>query len=507
MNEARRLQTVPAIVVFVLCALGGAREARGQGATSDRATTVPSDAAARIARVERGLLPAVAIRGVRDTAYTLADRLERYSVPGVSIAVIDQGRVAWTRAYGALEAGGAQRVDTTTIFQAGSISKAITAVAALRHVERGQLALDEDVNRRLTSWKVPASPAKGERLVTLRELLSHSAGFNVPSFPGYAVGESVPTLQQVLLGTPPSNTPPVSVETEPGRQWSYSGGGITVVQQLLMDVSHQPFADVLREAVLVPAGMSATVAEQPLPAARARTAARGHSSGATIPGGWRVYPELAAAGLWSTSVDLARFGIAVMRSIRGDSRALLRPELARDMAQRQIGDWGLGFALAGTGDSATVGHDGSTAGYVARLLILPATGQGLAIMTNGESEALLNEIQRAIAREYNWPVRPRLERTVVAVDPAGYAQLSGRYRVDLGTRAVDFDVSVEGTGSERQLLITGPSRRAARLLPLSDLHFFVQDTGNEFTFTREGKAVTSMLIDQQGQRFVARRVP
>jgi hypothetical protein len=178
------------------------------------------------------------------------------------------------------------------------------------------------------------------------------------------------------------------------------------------------------------------------------------------------------------------------------------------MITRQIGDWGLGFALAGgAGDSATIGHDGSTVGYTARLLLFPATRQGIAIMTNGESEALLDEIVRAVAREYAWPVRPRIERTLAAVDPGDYAELAGHYRVEIGERKFDFTVGVEGSGAQRRLILTGPSGRPAELLPLSERRFFSQDTGNEFSFRREGTAVTQMLIDQQGQRYTARRLP
>ena len=465
---------------------------------------------ARIARVERGLLPTVALRGRRDTAYTLADRLRRYGVPGVSIAVIDGGRVAWARAYGTIEAGGTGRVDTATLFQAGSISKAVTAVAARHLVERGVLRLDEDVNLRLVSWKIPPSELTRARPVTLRGLLSHGAGINVPSFPGYGADAPAPTLLQVLQGAPPANTPPVRVEVEPGTQWRYSGGGMSIVQQLLVDVSGRPFADVLQEAVFDRAGMTRTVAEQPLSAARAASAATGHTAGAPVTGRWRVHPELAAAGLWSTAPDLARFGVAVLHAIAGDRGALLGPATAREMVTRQIGEWGLGFALGGAavpGDSATVGHDGSTVGYTARLLVLPATGHGIAVMTNGESEALIDEIVRAVAREYAWPVRPRVEKSLAVVDPAGYAGLAGRYRVELGDRTADFVVGVDGTGGERRLLITGPSGRPGELLPLSALHFFSQDTGNEFTFTLEGNVFTRMLIDQQGQRFTARRMP
>jgi CubicO group peptidase (beta-lactamase class C family) len=458
---------------------------------------------ARIARVERGLLPTVAIRGRTDTTYTITDRLRRYSVPGVSIAVIDEGRVAWARAYGVREAGGPEPVDTTTLFQAGSISKAVTSVAALRLVERGDLRLDENVSPRLVSWKIPPSDLTRQRPITLRGLLSHGAGLNVPSYPGYAADAPVPTLLQVLGGVPPANTPPVKLEASPGTQWRYSGGGLSIVQQLLVDVSGRPFAHVLRESVLDPAGMTRTLAEQPLSTVHAASAATGHSAGTPVRGRWRVYPELAAAGFWSTAPDLARFVVAVMHAIHGDRGALLGPVLAREMVRRQIGDWGLGFSLGAlAGDSATVGHEGSTVGYTARLLLIPATGQGIAVMTNGESVALIDEIERAVAREYAWPVRPRVERTIAVVDAARLTALAGRYRVELGERTFDFLVAVEGT----RLILTGPSGRPGELLPLSELRFFSQDSGYEFTFAREGNAVTSMGIDQQGQRYTARRL-
>jgi len=504
-TPAGRTAAALATLVFgaALAVCGGLGSTRAESGRVDG----PDRDTARIARVERGLLPTVALRGRRDTAYTLADRMQRYGVPAVSVAVIDGGRVAWARAYGVIEVGGAP-IGTATLFQAGSISKAITAMAALHFVDRGVLRLDEDVNLRLVSWKVPASELTRARPVTLRGLLSHGAGLNVPSFtPGYLPGAPAPTLLQVLEGAPPASNPPIRVEVAPGTEWRYSGGGLSVVQQLIVDVTGRPFAEILRKAVFDRAGMTRTLAEQPLSAEHAASAATAHSAGAPVAGRWRVHPELAAAGLWSTAPDLARFGVAVLRTIRGDRGALLHPATAREMVTRQIGDWGLGFALGGGGDSATVGHDGSTAGFTARLLVLPATGQGIAVMTNAESEALIDEIMRAVAREYAWPVRPRIEKAVATVDPAGYAAFAGRYRVEVGERTFDFAVSVEGTGDGRRLIITGPSGRPGVLLPLSTARFFSQDTGNEFTFTREGNVVTSMLLDQQGERYTARRLP
>jgi CubicO group peptidase (beta-lactamase class C family) len=500
--------TLSLVGAIVLAGALGACDVRAQiGGASARATTRDARDTARIARIERGLLPSIAVRGQRDTTYLLADRMRRYNVPGVSVAVIDVGRVAWARAWGVRVANGTQPVDTATLFQAGSISKAITAVAALRHVERGRLRLDEDVNRRLVSWKVPPGPWSEAKPVTLRGLLSHGAGFNLPSFRGYPTGSTLPTMLQILDGLPPANTPPIRVEVAPGTEWRYSGGGITVVQQLLSDVSGQPFERVLREAVFQPAGMTSTLAGQRLPADRAAAAATAHAAGAPVEGGWRMHPEIAAAGLWSTAPDLARFGVAVLRAIRGDRGALLGSAIARDLATRQIGDWGLGFALGRDGDSLTVGHDGSTAGFTARLLVLPGTGQGIAVMTNGESEALIDEIMRAVASEYAWPTRPRIEKTVAVVDPDGLAALAGNYRVTYGDRNFDFVVSIGGEGSGRRLLITGASGKPGELLPLSETRFFSRDTGNEFTFAREGSVFTTMRIDQQGQQFTAKRMP
>jgi CubicO group peptidase (beta-lactamase class C family) len=456
-------------------------------------------------RVERGLLPTIALHGRRDTTYPIDERLRRYDVPGVCIAVIDSGRLAWTRCYGVTDAATRQSVDTATLFQAGSISKAVAAVAVMRLVEDGMLRLDEDVNGRLVSWKLPPSALAHEHAVTPRRLLSHGAGLNVPSFPGYAPGDPTPSLRQVLDGVPPANTPAVRVEVAPGTEWRYSGGGFTVIQQLLVDVSRSAFPALLERRVLAPAAMPHSTFEQPLSPARALRAATGHSGGAPLPGRWRIYPELAAAGLWATAPDLARFGIAVLHSWRGESGALLGQATAREMLSRQQGDWGLGFALAGGAtDSASFGHDGSTAGFTARVLVLTARAQGIAVMTNGESEPLIDEITRSVAREYHWPLRPRREKVVATVDPAGYVALAGRYRVELGERAVDFSVTVDGN----RLLIARTSGRASELLPESELRFFSQDSGNEFTFTRDGAGrVTTMIIDQQGQRFTARRLP
>ncbi len=486
-------------VIGIAVMLGGCASPRPAATDCEalRRNPVTDSRATRLARerVERGLLPLVALAGVPDSAFSLGDRMERYGVPGVSIAVIDAGSIAWSGAYGVREANQAPAVTNTTLFQAGSISKAVAAVTALRLVDRGRLALDDDVNRTLRSWRVPLDTMTRGRPVTLRRLLSHAAGFNLPSFRGYDRGSPLPTLAHLLAGVAPANTPAARVEVAPGTEWRYSGAGMEVVQQLIEDATGRAYADVATEEVLGPAGMCLSTFSQ-RPDTLGREVASGYSRGGPVAGHWLLYPELAAAGMWSTAEDLARFGLAL--------GSLLRASTMREALRHQMGRWGLGFALGEAGgDSATFGHDGSTAGFTARLVMLADGRRGLAVMTNGESEALIDEIQRSVGAAYGWPVRPRPVRTVVEVAPQQLARVTGRYRIVLGDRTIDVAFTVVG----HRLQFVGQSGRPAPLYAESPHRFFSRDSGTRFSFDSSVAPPRRVIIDQPGQQFVALRVP
>jgi CubicO group peptidase (beta-lactamase class C family) len=289
------------------------------------------------ANVVRRLTPAVRMVGRADTAYTIEDRMRAYHVPGVSVAVIDDFRIVWARGFGVAEVGGRQAVDTTTLFQAGSISKPVFATAALALVQQGRLSLDDDVNRALRSWRVPESPFTATEKVTLRRLLTHSAGLTVWGFPGYRAGGPVPTVVQVLDGAPPANTRAVRNDTTPGARWLYSGGGFTVAQLLATDVTGEPFPALMRRLVLRPMDMAHSTYENPLPPAFARRAATGHERPDTpVPGRFHTYPEMAAAGLWTTASDLARWAIGVSRAWGGRAGGPISPATARLMLSTQV---------------------------------------------------------------------------------------------------------------------------------------------------------------------------
>lgn len=334
----------------------------------------------------------------------LAERMDHYHVPGVSITVINNSQVAWARGYGLLEGGGAALVTPETLFQTASLAKSVVAVAALQYVQRGALELDGDVNQSLISWQVPANEFTTEERVTLRRLLSHSAGVTVEGFRGYAVGEELPNLRQILNGEWPANSPPIRVDIVPGTQHRYSGGGYMIVQQLLEDVVGKPFPDIMQESVLGPWEMAASTFKSPLPEDLKEIAASGHrTDGSTIPGGWHTYPEMGSgASMWATSSDLAQFAIRVMRSYVGQSDAALSPDIAIQMLTPHIENRGLGPLLYDEGgDLFYFMHSGANDGYKSVLVAYPERGQGVVIMTNGDNgDALWREILNSVSIEY-----------------------------------------------------------------------------------------------------------
>ncbi|MGH9801088.1 MAG: serine hydrolase domain-containing protein, partial [Blastocatellia bacterium] len=360
--------------------------------------------AERIARVESGLTPAVIIKD-RTVPMTLADRMKHYKVPGVSIAVINDGKIEWAKAYGLTEAGGSSPVTAETMFQAASISKPVAAMGMLALVEKGLLTLDEDVNVKLKSWKVPENDLTKDQKVTLRRLASHSAGLTVHGFRGYADGEAVPTIVQVLDGQRPANSAAVRVDLLPGSKWRYSGGGITVMQLLMTEVTGKQFPVLMRELVLDKIGMKNSTYEQPLPADKAMKAAIGHRAlGAAIKGKFHTYPEMAAAGLWTTPTDLAKFAIEIQKSKAGKSNKVLSQAMIARMLTKQSEDYGLGIGLGGEGNKASFSHGGSNEGFKCNLFAYSETGQGAVVMTNGDlGGQLASEISRSIAVEYGWP--------------------------------------------------------------------------------------------------------
>ena len=466
-------------------------------------TTDDPEIRKRIERVVNGLLVRTAAEGRFAEPAKIADRMAFRQTPGVSVAVVNGFELEWACGFGVREQGKPEPVTPATLFQAGSISKPIFALAAMRLVEEGRLGLDDDVNQRLTSWKIPATGGWQPR-VTLRQLLSHSAGLTVHGFPGYGVEERVPTVVEVLDGRPPANTARVEVNILPGVQFRYAGGGTTVAQQLVTDVLGKPFPQIMRELVLDPLGMKDSTYEQPLPPARAAAAATAHPwKSRPLSGRWHIYPEMAAAGLWTTAADLARAGIELQKALRGDPPRLLKRETVAEMLKPQVGeDMGIGFFLAGKEADVRFQHSGWDEGFVAMATFYRDRGLGAVVMINSnEGDALIGEILRAIAREYSWPgYFPATPETATIAQPAMDA-LVGEYETPA---KLVLKVARQGEG----LLLTAGSQPPIALVPESETRFRLEPLNGKVTFEKDdqgrGKRLT---LEQEGQPTTAERRP
>lgn len=408
------------------------------------------------------------VAGETTPRWTLSERMKHYKTPGVSVAIIDEGRVVWAAGFGVKEVEGAGPVDSTTLFQAASISKVAAALGTMHLVEHNVLSLDGNVNDALVSWKVPDNEFTAREKVTLRRIMSHTAGLTVHGFDGFQPGMSLPTLPEVLDGTPPAKNPAVRVFAIPGTVARYSGGGATVMQLLVTETVGSTFASFMRETVLEPLNMMRSTFDQPLPPAREASAAAGHDSeGAVIPGKRHVYPMQAAAGLWTTPSDLAQIIIEVQQTHEGGGEHVVRLGTLQTMLTPGMGEYGLGFGVEQQHPGLTrFFHNGGNDGFRATMTGYVERGQGAVVMINGENQELLFEILRGIADEYGWP-----DRFIKTINPfhlsaEQIARVAGDYRLEENTEVV---VHVIAEGGDLYVQAGGDARQ--RIVPTSATTF------------------------------------
>ncbi|MGZ8845330.1 MAG: serine hydrolase [Pyrinomonadaceae bacterium] len=496
------------LMVHVLC---GQTSSDAHRKTAQKENASTADLTQRIERVESGLLPPAVLKGEPPVRMRLADRMQFYKTPAVSIAVINDGRIEWARGYGVLEAGAKEPVTSATLFQAASISKSLTAMLALRLVEQGKLDLDSDVNKRLVSWKIPESDFTREQKVTLRRLLAHTAGVTVPGFLGYPVDEALPTLRQILEGEKPANSAPIRVDMTPGLKFRYAGGGYVILQQLMMDVTRMSFPELMQKTVLQKLEMKDSNFQQPLSPDLVSRAAAGHlPNGAEIKGKWFVLPELAPAGLWTTPTDLARFVIEVQKSRLGKSNKVLSTASTNLMLTPQIENVAFGLFVDGQGSSTRFSFSGANVGYKCRMVGYMNAGQGVVVMTNSENGAeLISEIIRSVAAEYGWPDFHPKERVIVKVDPQVYDAYVGEYEIAPG-----FVLTVTREGDKlmsRAAPVPLPPSAAGQpmseMFPESETTFFTKDADARFTFMKnaEGRVVQVNIL-RGSREFQAKKI-
>jgi CubicO group peptidase (beta-lactamase class C family) len=465
---------------------------------AQNAPAVSAETAKHIEHVEAGLLPPMVVGGDPHPAHRLQARMAEWHVPGVSIAVIHNGAIEWNRGFGVMSVGG-QAVTAETLFQAGSISKPVAALAALKLVQQGKLSLEANVNTELRNWKLSDAPEAKGKPVTLRELLMHTGGTTVHGFPGYANDAPVPTLVQVLNGEDPANTEPIRIQAEPGSKWNYSGGGITIMQQMMIDATNEPFPKLMHDMVLAPIGMTHSTYQQPLPTELKFLAAVPYQAdGKPVPGGAHTYPEMAAAGLWTTAGDLARYVIEIQRSMRGEANHVLSKEMTQQMLTPGLGSWGLGVAIDGAEARPYFTHGGSDAGFEAIFVAYEDGGDGAVVMTNAQGGSrLASEVLRSIAVEYGWPDYQPVIRTPVTVDQKILVGYAGTFRLEDKT---DLVFTLE----DGHLMIKAQKKVA--MTPESPTKFFLPDSDVEIEFFRDASGkVSYVVLRQNGHDYKALR--
>jgi CubicO group peptidase (beta-lactamase class C family) len=432
-------------------------------------------------RVFSGLGPAVHILGQRYQPDSLARRMDHYDVPGLGIVLIENNTIRWARYFGVREKGSPAPIDSNTRFMVKSLSKPVAAFAALMLTAQGMLDLDTPLDTYLTGWNIPDNEFTADERPTLRHLLSHSAGFTLHGVPSYKETESLPTLIQALNGEPPAKPDRVTIDYVPGRQTRYSGGGYSVLQLLLEEMAGKGFPQLMQSLILDTLGMTRSIYASRMPPAFKSSAAVGHDrNGNPIDGKWEGLVQMAAGGLISTPVDMARFVIEVNLAWKGES-LLLPDTLAHLMVTPNEAGWGLGLEILDKGSQMRFSHTGSGDGFRAILIGFPALRKGAVILANGVGGSELRyEILRSLANEYAWPSPRVIQRPSILLPADQMRSYVGRYVYADGSATIV-------TYSEGQLFTEWRGMPPTAIYPQNrSLFFSVSNEEYIFTFAEDG---------------------
>ena len=448
-----------------------------------------NELAERINRIENGLMPNLQISGRTIANYRLEDRLKELGIPGLSVAFVANGKIEWAKGYGSADISADKPMTPETMLLAGSISKPLAALRALQLVEQGVLNLDANINDSLTSWQLPDNEFTANEKVTLRRILNHTAGLTVWGFPGYDKGDDIPSVIDVLDGK--GNTEAVRVYKQPGESWQYSGGGYTIMQLAIDDNQPDGFVDSLQRNVLDPLGMKDSTFANPLPEVFHELAATGYrANGDEVEGQWPIYPEMAAAGLWTTASQLVLYGVEIQRIYQTGEDGNLSHAMVTKMLDAEPGSHGLGPSI----DKFTFGHGGADEGFRAQLVAWKDLPYAVVIMVNSDNGRIMRELLLAIAKEYQLPGVEPTVKTVFPMAAEEINKFAGKFALGNGT----FEFAVDGNGlSVREV----DGDFTARLLPQSDNQFFFEDSGVTLTFEiKDNQAISFEVSGRQGTR-------
>lgn len=449
-----------------------------------------SDLEARIKRIENGLMPVLQIKGEPVTTFNIEERLRQLNIPGLSIAFVTNGKVEWARAYGIADKADNKPMTTETMLLAGSISKPIAALRAHQMVEAGNFDLDVNVNTYLKSWKLPENEFTKKEKVTLRRILNHTAGLTTWGFPGYDKGDKIPSVPEVLDGK--GNTDSVRVYKEPGESWMYSGGGYTIMQLMITDTEQTTFPATMQKHVLDPLGMQKSTFENPLPDNYHSIAATGYrGNGTEVEGKWPIYPEMAAAGLWTTPTQLIQYAIEIQKIKNTKKDGILKYESVEAMLTPGMNGHGLGPQT----QPHMFGHGGADEGFRAQIYGWNEEPHAVVVMVNSDNGLIMQELLLAIVKEYKLEgidpdIRENIDMTADQLAP-----YVGKYNMG---RMGDIELKQENGHLFIHAAFT-PQPMQINAEP--DGRFYVASDGVRFVFElKDGKAIGFEVQGRKGKR-------
>ena len=430
------------------------------------------------------------VRTQYDTIWNLEERMKHHKITGVSIAVVHNYKIDWAKGYGWADVAEQRPVTEKTLFQAASISKSLNSVGVLKLVQDGKLDLHTDINHYLTSWKFPYDSVSKGKPITLTALLSHTAGLTIHGFPGYARVDTLPSVQQILDGEKPANTKAVRSFIEPDSTVVYSGGGTTITQLMITDVTGQPYDEYMQKNVLDPLGMKTSSYRQPPAGIDSSLLATGYKAdGTPVKGKYHIYPERAAAGLWTNPTDLCQYIIETARSYNGKSGKVLTPEYTKLRLEPVKEDAGLGVFIFRYDTSFYFLHSGGNEGFTCYYIGNTSTGDAVVIMTNSDNGSLLSEVANSVATVYGWTdyYQP-VQKTVVEIDEAILEKYAGKYEAEEEV----FNMKIE----DGKLLVSPVPGFWTTVYFTSETDFFVREFEDDLKFvTEDDGSVKGFLIN------------
>ena len=484
------------IVLLVLCSCSAQHhEYLNQNHQSVNAGCIISnESIAGKIQLENGIRGQVRFLGETEDFSSIANKMSEYKIPAVSLAVIKQGKIEWADIYQNMSFDEKQKLNCTSLFQAASLSKPVTLLAAVRMHAAGKLDLDENIQHYLTDFELPIGEQTVDNPVTFRNVFAHTSGITPGGYQGYAQDQPIPSDLDILKGNSGVNSPAIVVIAPPNEKLAYSGGAYTLAELALQDIFDNEFASIMKKWILDPIGMKHSYFSQPLPVSKFNQVAKGYThSGNVLAGGWHNHPEQAAAGLWSNSVDMAKFLIEIYKAYQGKSSILSQAEIKSLISHERDGD-AYGFRIERSDDGISITHYGGNAGYRTGMTINLTSGNGLVYLINSDNGgALGDELFLSAAHVYNWKNFKQTEVYRKNADPHTLKGVVGKYKWN---NQVDLSIQFEENNNFISLFF--PNGDEYKLTPItgSELEFIHQKTGVKVNFLKKDGIQSFYLYGQ-----------